>query len=117
MKSTSILKQSYDCSNNFDAESMWIALRAQVDNHIFRELIQKEKHSITLEFRVLVNEEEKEDKDPRIVQMVDCINLFKELLKGDGTDENDPVHIALKAGDISLFSAWKKAVETFTDKY
>lgn len=117
MKKTQILKQAYEVGNNFDTDAMFVALQSQINNQIFRELIQKEKHSITLEFRVFVNEEEREDKDPRLVELVDCVQSFKDMLKQLDQDGVDLVELGLNAHQFEIFKAWRKSANTVTSKY
>ncbi len=87
MKRSQILKQQYEVSNPFDEEAMFVSLKSQIGSKVFKELINNEKHSLSVEFRVFVNEEESFDKDPRLVSAIDAIKSAKELLQGLTPDE------------------------------
>lgn len=117
MKKTEILKQTYELTNDFNNDLMLTSLKSQIESKVFTELIRNEKHSLTLEFRVLVNEEEREDVDPRLADLVDCVEYFKRLLERHKEDGYDPIKESLGKGELDLFIAWKKAVETISDKY
>lgn len=117
MKKTSILKQSFELSNDFNMDVTIEGLRKQLESKIFTELIKGEKHSLTLAVEIFVNEEEREDKDPRLVELVDCIQSFKNLLKTYNEKGIDLVKMGLENGDLDLFMAWKKSAEIVTSKY
>lgn len=79
MKRNQILKQQYEISNSFDEEAMFVALKAQVSDKVFSELINREKHSLSIEFRVFVNEEESSDKDPNVVNAMEVVKAVSSL--------------------------------------
>lgn len=81
MKRTQILKQEYELSNDFNKDAFILSLQSQLDSLIFKELINGEKHSLTIEVKVSVNEEETEDKDPKLVEAMKIIKQAKQLYR------------------------------------
>lgn len=100
MKKTEILKQSYEITNDFNNEAMFAGLKSQIADKVFKELINGEKHSLTVEFRVFVNEEETEDKDPRLVSAMEVVKLIHKAHK------ELPVEVI---SNIGLFKIFQKA--------
>lgn len=105
MKKTEILKQQYELTNDFNNEAIFISLKNQIGDKVFKELIQKSKHSITVEFRVFVNEEETEDKDPKLVaamEVVKEVHRLRRELPVETISQIEFFELFIKAGSVDI---------------
>lgn len=105
MKKREILKQQYELTNNFNNDAMFTSLQSQINDKVFKELINNEKHSLTVEFRVFVNEEEREDKDPKLVRAMEVVKEVHRLHKElpiESLSQIDFFKLFQKAGSIDV---------------
>lgn len=108
MKKREILKQSYEVTSDFDTAQMITALKAQVDSKIFTELIRNENPSLTLEFKVFVNEEEEEDyKDKEKLKSLRINNTLLKFLNSKEFEDMEQKPLSLyrlymELGDIDF---------------
>jgi hypothetical protein len=91
-----ILKQVYEVSNSFDDKAVIIALQSQLGDKIFKELINGEKHSLTVTFTIDVNEKEEEpETDQEKIKMREIIDRLQKV----------PSETIKQLGDIDLLLA------------
>jgi hypothetical protein len=82
--SSQILKQTYEVTNNFDDKACIIAMQSILSDKIFKELINGEKHSLTVTFAIAVNEEEKQpDPDKAKAELIDLLKEITNMSKED----------------------------------
>jgi hypothetical protein len=79
MKKTEIFKQSFTVSNDFNKDACVKAISNQLGDAAFKELINGEKHSLTLDFSISVNELETNELDSRLLSALKVIDEIKNL--------------------------------------
>lgn len=77
MKTTQILKQSYSVANGFDESLCINSLKSQLSDKIFKELINGEKHSLTLTFTIDVNEDDTPEEPDEV--KTKALQIIKQL--------------------------------------
>lgn len=81
MKKTQILHQTYEVKNGFDDKACITAINSILQDKIFKELINSEKDSLTVEFKIFVNEEEEIKIDKNIQEAFAVVDAIKQLTK------------------------------------
>lgn len=79
MKKTIIFCQSFEVSNAFNSDACIKSIKNQLGDLAFRELINGEKHSLTLDFSISVNELETDELDRRLLDALKVIDEIKKL--------------------------------------
>lgn len=105
MKKTQIFKQSFEVSNDFNSAACVKSIQNQLGDLAFRELINGEKHSLTLDFTISVNELETDEIDRRLLDALRVIDEIKNL----------PIETAEKPSKIDLFMLYHSASKIDTN--
>lgn len=100
MKKTQILSQSHELSNDFNNEQFLGSLKSRLGSLAFRELINGQKHSMTLEIKVYVNEEEEEDMDPDVVRAMNVVKMVQKFI-----DKMSPEELSK---NFDMFRIWRE---------
>lgn len=99
MKKTQIFKQSFEVSNDFNQDACIKAIKNQLGDLAFKELINGEKHSLTLDFTISVNELETDEIDRRLL---DALTVIAEI-------KNLPIDTAKNPDAMDLFKLYHSA--------
>ncbi len=99
MKRTQIFKQSFEVSNDFNNDACIKAIQNQLGDAAFKQLINGQKHSLTLDFTISVNELETHELNR---QLLDALRVIDEI-------KNLPIEKAENPSKIDLFMLYHSA--------